>query len=579
MTASRLTLVDAGSIPTSVPDDPGVLCVATFDPRLPDPGDQERVLYCTQQVAKVIAENVTLWNRNPLRVVWTNQLIRLEDDADRVARIAKAHDCKIVVFVCDTWAFPGRTVMALLAHLPEDTTVIFVDGNSGPKPGVVFVGASNGAISQAGKMSLCIHGEWPDVGTKPPMTVETKELIVNTMFAAATKAAWKGRRVVFHGGASMEMETGDCPKQEIRAQTGLEVKQFDMKLMADWVGREAWNADELLALRAWFGKHLGDRLGATDADGNLVGDGNEKRFRQELGMYLLARDHLAGLNGIGGGFKSQLEWGSDGTAVPLPVADAMESLFNSNEDHNGPKTPIPFATESDFEALLTMMMEQGLTGGNPVNFMDFRKVYLPHQIKALADSIAGFSYTGTENWCGGLIDGDNSGSCSFNWAGKPGWSFAECMARVTMPDADPFYFRGKGKSVEFWTPGGPEFQDVIAARFAFHAPSQRFTLFWDEMDVLQLPRELEIAVASKSTRTWPHTALRGKIGKLLQAIYYAPANHFHAVWGLLPFRVQVFLWLMGFRNMHASAWPEIRLPRYAPVPLLRLIDGSLPEAA
>jgi hypothetical protein len=155
----------------------------------------------------------------------------------------------------------------------------------------------------------------------------------------------------------------------------------------------------------------------------------------------------------------------------------------------------------------------------------------------------------------------------------------QCMARVSMPLADPHYFPGGGNSVEFWTPGGPEFQDVIAGRFAYHAPTRRFSLLWDEMDVLQLPRALEIAMASKSTRTWPHTAMRNKVGTLLQAVYYAPANHFHAVWGLLPFRVQTLLWLMGFRNMHASAWPKIVLPRYAPVPLVRLIDGSLPEAA
>ena len=41
------------------------------------------------------------------------------------------------------------------------------------------------------------------------------------------------------------------------------------------------------------------------------------------------RDLIADLNGIGGGFMSQLEWGSDRRGLPLPVADAMESLFNS----------------------------------------------------------------------------------------------------------------------------------------------------------------------------------------------------------------------------------------------------------
>ena len=44
---------------------------------------------------------------------------------------------------------------------------------------------------------------------------------------------------------------------------------------------------------------------------------------------------------------SQLEWGSDARGIPMPVADAMESLFNSTFDHTGKRAPIPYATEGD----------------------------------------------------------------------------------------------------------------------------------------------------------------------------------------------------------------------------------------
>ena len=61
------------------------------------------------------------------------------------------------------------------------------------------------------------------------------------------------------------------------------------------------------------------------------------------------------LNAVGGGFMSQLEWGSDLRGSPLPVADCMESLFNSTFDHNGSKPPLPYATEADAQGLLTML--------------------------------------------------------------------------------------------------------------------------------------------------------------------------------------------------------------------------------
>ncbi len=59
-------------------------------------------------------------------------------------------------------------------------------------------------------------------------------------------------------------------------------------------------------------------------------------------MYLIVRDLMADLNAVGGGFMSQLEWGSDRRGMPLPVADAMESLFNSHlRPHGAPRPPCP----------------------------------------------------------------------------------------------------------------------------------------------------------------------------------------------------------------------------------------------
>ena len=63
---------------------------------------------------------------------------------------------------------------------------------------------------------------------------------------------------------------------------------------------------------------------------------------------------------------SQLEWGSDKRGIPMPVADAMESMFNSTFDHNGPKAPLPYATEADVQGLMTMLFYTWLSGGNRV---------------------------------------------------------------------------------------------------------------------------------------------------------------------------------------------------------------------
>jgi len=103
-----------------------------------------------------------------------------------------------------------------------------------------------------------------------------------------------------------------------------------------------------------------------------------------LAMYLIIRNLMADLNAVGGGFMSQLEWGSDLRGVPLPVADVIESFFNSTFDHNGRKAPLPYATEADVQGLLTMLFMTYLSGGNPPLFMDFRKVWESWEIVELA---------------------------------------------------------------------------------------------------------------------------------------------------------------------------------------------------
>src|SRR3989304_10209440 len=120
-----------------------------------------------------------------------------------------------------------------------------------------------------------------------------------------------------------------------------------MKLLADMLNKKAYKTDELKALRAWIDRHVGSRL-------ELRNEEDSQRFNQSLALYLITRDLLKDLDAVGGGFMSQLEWGSDVRGLPLPVADAMESLFNSTFDHRGKKPVMPFATEADVQGLLTM---------------------------------------------------------------------------------------------------------------------------------------------------------------------------------------------------------------------------------
>ena len=537
---------------------------STCDPRV-DKASRTRALNIVNHVADVLAGRIKMPDGKAAQVVWSPVLVDTEPQADIVAR--QFRDANVDVLICtpDTWCFPQLSLISLLSHFPDDTPLNLTCGNSGPKPGVVFTHAASGAISQYGRLVSINVGTWPDTGQNPEMTESTADALVDWCYAALTRVGLKGRRVVIWGHDSMGMETALAHVIPTRNTFGLEIARLDMKLLADMMTKKAYKASELKALRGWIDKHIGKRL-------EIRGKADNDRFNQSLAMYLIVRDFMQDLNAVGGGFMSQLEWGSDKRGIPLPVADCMESLFNSTFDHNGRKPVCPYATEADVQGLLTMLVFTYLSGGEPPLFMDFRKVWEPWEINALAEKKR-CGGDGTSLWeKKGLVDGDNSGSASFDWAAKPGASIDTIMSGVSMPLADSGYFPGMGNSVTFVTPGGI---DGIAGRLAYSSLSGMFSMVWDEAATVDLPEKLAMAVCDTSTPTWPHTFVVPKYATMAEYKQFAPANHFHMTWKLAPARLQHW---MDLTNV-LSVTPWAARPSYVegvdrPQPLLHVINGG-----
>jgi L-fucose isomerase len=538
--------------------------VGTGDPRI-DEDSRKRAGNIVKTIADLVAANVRTPDGKAVEVVWTPLLVDGEPQADTVGRQFREAGVDAVICAPDTWAFPQLTFISLLAHLPEDIPINITCGNSGPKPGVVYAHALNGALAQTCKLAHLNVGTWPDTGDDPKPTDSTVAALIDWCYAALTYAGLKGRRVVVFGHDSMGMETALTHVIPTRRTFGLEVTRLDMKLLADMLNKGAYDKKELAALRAWIDKHIGARLDLTQPDG-------AEKFNQSLALYLIIRDLMAELNAVGGGFMNQLEWGSDRRGIPLPIADVMESLFNSTFDHNGKKTVLPFATEADTQGLLTMLFHSWLSGGNPTLFMDFRKVWEPWEIQDLAKKL-GISFGPGDLWAQkGIVDGDNSGSASFDWAGRPGDSVEAIMSRITLPGSVLYYFPGGGNSVTFMSPGGI---DCIAGRLTYSALSGMFSMVWDEATTVDLPEKLADAVANTSTPTWPHTWIVPKYATMGEYKQYAPANHFHAVWGLKPCRLQYWMDMTNVLSVAPWAsraqWIE---GTDRPQPLLFLLNGG-----
>ena len=537
---------------------------APCDPRI-DEASRKRAVNIIKMTGDIIADKVKLSNDSNVKVVYSTVLIDGEKQADIVARQFEQAGVNILVGVPDTWAFPQLTLISFIQQFPANTPLNLTCGNSGPKPGVVYTHACSGAVSQYGKLIHVNIGTWPDTGMSPVMTDKTEDDLIDWCYAAITfKGLW-GRRVVIFGHDSMGMETALAHIIPTRNTFGIEITRLDMKLLADMLIKNAYDKKELKELRAWLDKYAGKRIEINSSDDN-------KRFEQSLAMYLIVRDIMKELNAVGGGFMSQLEWGSDMRGIPLPVADVMESLFNSTFDHNGRKCPVPYATEADVQGLLTILFFTHLTGGNPPLFMDFRKVWESWEIKELAKKLK-IKQTGKSLWeKKGFVDGDNSGSASFDWAAKPGATIEKIFSGISFPIADKGYFPGLGNSITYVSPGGIH---GIAGRMAYSAMSDIFSMVWDEAQTIDLPGRLAKAVCKTSTDTWPHTFVVPKYATMGEYKQYAPANHFHMTWGLTPARLEY--WMDMTNVLSVTPWAERSgyiegVDR--PVPLLYLINGG-----
>ena len=563
--ARKIEAVCLPNIRKATPKVPVIGVFATSDPRI-DKESRQRCQNIVQMAADVIGGSVVLPDKTPVPVVYSTVLVDGEAQADIVAQQFRKAGVDILVCVPDTWAFPQLTTISLLQQFPPNTPINITCGNSGPKPGVVYAHALNGAISQYGRMAALNVGTWPDTGMEPKMTDQTAKNLIDWCYAAVTTVALRGRRVVILGHDSMGMETALAHIIPTRNTFGLEITRLDMKLLADMLNKKAYNEKELKALRRWVNKYVGNRL-------QLRNEADSERFNQELAMYLIVRDLMADLNAVGGGFMSQLEWGSDRRGIPLPVADVMESLFNSTFDHNGRKAPLPYATEADVQGLLTMLFMTYLSGGNPPLFMDFRKVWEAWEIKELAKKLGIKSLDKKADWFSkGLVDGDNSGSAAFDWAAKPGASIKEIMDGVGMPLADEFYFPGGGNSVTFMTPAGI---NGIAGRMAYSSACGLFSMVWDQAHTTEVPKELGQAMCNLTTPTWPHTFVVPEFASMVEYKQYPPANHFHMTWDLPVARLQHWMDLTSV----LSVTPWAARPKFIegvdrPQPLIHLINGG-----
>ncbi|MGZ5424124.1 MAG: hypothetical protein ACXW2V_05920 [Candidatus Aminicenantales bacterium] len=548
------------------------------DPRI-DKDARTRAFNMGQMTAALLAKRLCLPDGAAPNLFTCSRLVDSERTADQGAREMKEAGAEGLILVPDTWFFPGKTGMALTAHFPPTIPLACVGGNNAPKPGVVGIDALVGAYAQTGRLCPMVIGNTPETGLHPEYDPKTQEEIVDLAYAMLTRIALQGRRYVAVDTDSMQMETALNHVHAARRFFGLESTRESMKLFADMLRKKGgYDPKELQALRDWVvnvkfkGRIFSNSEDITRLRRDIYTDkkvkapalaaADEQKLDEGLALYLILRNYMRDVNAIAGGWTNQLAWGSDRRGLPMTTADIAESLFNSTEDHTGKKTVVPFATENDIQALLTMIAYCYLSGGRPTLFMDFRKVYEPWEVeanaKALGLDIRKFK---NEPWIErGFIDGNNSGAASLDYGDR--WFLFKAVES---------YFPGLGFSVGYLSPKGIK---GLVGRLGFSDLSGLFTMIQDEAQSIELPAALAERVCHASDYTWPHTLLTFDHVPANQAKMGVPANHIHMVTGLARRRWQHFSDYAGILNYRWENAPEYVEGLDRPLPMLYRINGG-----
>ncbi len=519
---------------------------APCDPRIDDAA-RERAMNICVMTGKIL-QAITLpglfaGKREKPGIYVASKVIQNEADADSVAAEFKKNGVEVIAIVPDTWFYPGKTAIALTSHVPA-APICCIAGNNAPKPGVVGVDAVVGAYSQTGRLCHAVIGNMPEYGQNPDFDDKSKAEIVDLVWAMVAAQWLKGKRIVACDTDSMQMETALNHVHATRKFLGVESVRESMKLFADMINKGGgYDHKELKELYKWTvdvqwkGKIYPDVEGiCADKSPIYSNPGKVKpkaltaehkaKLEEELKLYLILRNYMQSMNAIGGGWTSQLAWGSDKNGTPMACADIAEALFNSTFDHTGKKCAVPFATENDIQGLLTMTAYSALTGGEPVLFADYRKVYEPWEIQKKADELGIKLDPKAAYMLRGTIDMDNSGSGSLDWC-KDSYLF----------EVYKHYFPGGGFSTGYVSPGGLQCQ---AGRLAYSDLTGMFTMISGEAESVELPMPIAESFCHASSYSWPHTWITFKHVPASITKYGCPANHMHMVQKLPTRRWQYF---------------------------------------
>ncbi|MEK4091310.1 L-fucose isomerase [Viridibacillus sp. FSL R5-0477] len=475
---------------------------------------EETTMGMAKAVAKLLSENLSYYNGQPVECVIADSCIGGVAEAARAAEKFKKEGVGISITVTPCWCY-GSETMDMDPHLPKAVWGF----NGTERPGAVYLAAVLAAYNQKGLPAYGIYGEDVQDAGDSEIPKDVQQKLLKFTKAAIVVATLKGKSYLAMGSVSMGIAGSIVKDDFFQEYLGMRNEYIDMSEFVRRLDLNIFDEEEYDRAFKWVKEKFIFGQDNNKEEFKRTDEQLAKDLETSIKMTLITKDLMVGndkiaakgweeealgRNALIAGFQGQRQWTDH-----FPNGDFMETILNSSFDWNGKRAPYLLATENDSLNGVTMALGHLLTNTAQV-FADVRTYWSPSAVKRV---------TGKEpvgKAANGFIHLINSGSAALDGTGhqqidgkpaiKPFWEVTDeeieqCIKNTKWRPASTEYFRGGGYSTDFTTKGE---MPVTIARLNY-VKGLGPVLQLAEGHTVELEEDMHDTLDLRTDPTWPTT--------------------------------------------------------------------------
>jgi L-fucose isomerase len=497
---------------------------------------EEQTMNMARSAARLIESTLRHANGEPVRCIIADTTIGGTAEAAMCEEKFLANNVGLSLTVTPCWCYGSETID--MNPLRPKAVWGF---NGTERPGAVYLAAALAAYNQKGLPAFSIYGHDVQDADDESIPADVAEKILRFVRAGLVVTDIRGKSYMSLGGTAMGIAGSIVDQSLFENYLGMRVQAVDMTELRRRMQLGIYDVQEFQLAMSWVNDHFIMGEDRNSEERKKSPEEKKRILRECILMTMIARDMMQGskvvrdmgfveesmgYNAALGGFQGQRHWTDF-----YPNGDTMEALLNSSFDWNGPRKPMPFATENDSLNGVCQLLGHQLTGKAAI-FADVRTYWSPDAVKR----VTGYTPEGTA--ANGFIHLINSGSAALDGScamtdadGKPTmkqhWDVTtedinKCMEATKWCPAIDEYFRGGGFSSCFLTKGGVPFTMLRMNVVKGLGPVLQLAEGWS----VELPENVHDILNKRTDPSWPTTWFAPRItGKgAFKDVYSVMAN-------------------------------------------------------